>query len=118
MRLRHKVKLRAFRDVEVGSYDSKREFSEPVTCYANIEAVASQRFIGSANSNELDRATSHTAVMRVMDLEIFTVLEYGGYNYRIISTQSSPGDKFMNVALALTTKCEGLGTETVYSENG
>lgn len=99
MRLRNKVRLEAFRDIGQGGFDAVREYSEPLECWANIEARAFQRFVDGVNAFGRDRTVSHTATIRPVDMDVFTHLYHGENKYRVFETQMTPCGKYMVVGL-------------------
>lgn len=104
-RFRYKIRLCAFRDRGEGEFDSRREFSEPYICWADLKTSSVTKVIGDTNAFGSERAQTHVAKMRFADIDVFTYLEYGGKFYRVLGVQTSVDLKFMELSLAFEKEC-------------
>lgn len=113
MRLRHQVELHAFRDVGIGSYDARREFSEPCLCWANLVPVTAKRLIDDVNSFGRERAVTHIGTIRAMNIDQFSYLKRGDDWFRIFEQRESEDLRYLTIGVIFERNAK---TETMSQE--
>lgn len=102
---RHKVEFRAFRDDGVGAYDAKREFSDPVVCWAKVTPTSAKRLIDDVNSFGQERAVTHIIQTRWRDdLDVFSYVIWRGEWYKVFQRQESEDLKTISIGVIYERK--------------
>lgn len=105
MARQHYMRFYKFRDTSVGRFEQQREHSEPRTTRGTLKARSVSSVVGDRAALGTEGATTHTARVRVFEMDAFTIMESCGNVYKVLGVQLLDNGLFMDVALSYMSKC-------------